>query len=271
MITINNYVRVKDLEEAYVLNQKRTNRIIGGMMWLRLSNGRVQTAIDLADLGLNQIEETEDAFYIGCMCSLRELELHRGMHEAFGGIIQESVRHIVGVQFRNQATIGGSIFGRFGFSDILTSLLILDTYVELYKGGVVPLKDFVDMERDNDILVRMIIKKDRRQAVYTTQRMTATDFPVVACAVSKTDDTYYIAVGARPMKACLVTSACPKRNGLAEEEHLVKEAKQIAKDTVERISFGSNLRAGAEYRKRIAEVLIKRAITAIGGGSQDAD
>ena len=57
------------------------------------------------------------------------------------------------------ATVGGSIFGRFGFSDVLTCFLALDTYVELYKGGIVSLKEFVDMPRDNDILVRILIKK----------------------------------------------------------------------------------------------------------------
>ena len=52
----------------------------------------------------------------------------------------------MGVQFRNSVTIGGSIYSRFGFSDILTSLLTLDTYVEMYKGGIIPLKDFVEYE-----------------------------------------------------------------------------------------------------------------------------
>lgn len=265
MITINNYVRVKDLEEAYVLNQKRANRVIGGMMWIRLSKGRVQTAIDLSDLGLNRIEETADAFRIGCMCTLRDMELHRGMHEAFDGVIKESVRHIVGVQFRNQATIGGSVFGRFGFSDILTCLLVLDTYVELYKGGIIPLKEFVEMERDNDILVRVIIKKDNRKAVYRSQRITATDFPVVACAVSKIEETYLAAVGARPMKACLAEVVCPAQQD-AKETDCAAAAARIAKETADQISFGSNLRASGAYRRHIAEVLVKRAILEIEEG-----
>ena len=48
LITINNYIKVKSLEEAYELNQKKANRIVGGMMWLRMSKGRMQTAIDLS-------------------------------------------------------------------------------------------------------------------------------------------------------------------------------------------------------------------------------
>ena len=56
MITINSYVKPESLEEAYELNQKRANRILGGMMWMRLGSGRVQTAIDLSGMGLDQID-----------------------------------------------------------------------------------------------------------------------------------------------------------------------------------------------------------------------
>ena len=71
MIKIRELVKVESLEEAWELNQKRTNKILGGMLWLRLGNRNVQKAIDLSGLGLDQIEETEEAFSIGCMATLR--------------------------------------------------------------------------------------------------------------------------------------------------------------------------------------------------------
>ena len=151
MLKIREYVKAESLEQAYELNQKRSSRIIGGMLWMKMSNAQIQTAIDLSGLGLDQIEESEDAFTIGCMVTLRELELHPGLQELSGGIIRESVKDIVGVQFRNLATIGGSIFGRFGFSDVMTCFLALDTYVELYRGGVVPLREFVQMKRERPV------------------------------------------------------------------------------------------------------------------------
>ena len=36
MITIQKYVRPQTLEEAWQLNQNKRNRILGGMLWLRL-------------------------------------------------------------------------------------------------------------------------------------------------------------------------------------------------------------------------------------------
>lgn len=253
MLTINQYVKVKSLEEAYELNQKRTNRVLGGMMWLRMSKGRAMTVIDLSDLGLDKIEESEDAFSIGCMCTLRQLEMHEGLHMYFGGAIKECVRHIVGVQFRNGATVGGSIFGRFGFSDVLTCFLALDTYVELYKGGIVSLEEFVDMPRDNDILVRIIIKKDGRKVKYLSERMTKTDFPIIAAAVAVKEEKVYCAVGARPMKAALVEGVLPKQD----------EISTFAEDMKEKFTYGSNMRGSAKYRKHLTGVCIRRALAKI--------
>ena len=185
MITIQKYVRAQSLEEAYQLNQAKRNRIVGGMMWLRLGRGGVGTAIDLCDLGLDTIEETEESFSIGAMATLRDLEQHPGLNAFTNGAIRNAVKDIVGVQFRNMATVGGSIWGRFGFSDVLTVFLSLDCEVELYKGGIVPLEQFAQMKKDNDILVRLIVKKTPGKVVYTAMRNQRTDFPVIACAVSK--------------------------------------------------------------------------------------
>ena len=135
MLTIQNYVKAKTLDEAYELNQARNSRVMGGMMWMRLGNARVKTVIDLSELELNKIEETDHVFKIGAMCTLRQLETHQGLNEYSKGNIAKALSPIVGVQFRNQATVGGSIFGRYGFSDVLTVLLAMDTFVELYNGG----------------------------------------------------------------------------------------------------------------------------------------
>ena len=204
MFTIKNYAVVNTLEEAYELNQKKNNVVLGGIAWLKMGERNIQTAIDLSKLGLDTIEEDENSFKIGCMCTLRQLETNESLNSYFNGIIKKSLVHIVGVQFRNCATIGGSLYSRFGFSDILTSLLALDTYVELYKGGIIPLSVYKDMPYDNDILVRVIINKDNRKAAYLTQRNSATDIPTLAVAVSNLNGKWNLVIGARPQKATLV-------------------------------------------------------------------
>ena len=204
MLHIQKYVRAQSLEEAWTLNQKRRNRILGGMLWLRLGKGSIDTAIDLCDLGLNTIEENEREYRIGAMVTLRQLELHEGLNTYTHGAVKNAVKDIVGVQFRNMATIGGSIWGRFGFSDVLTVFLGLDACVELYKGGIVPLEEFVSMKKDRDILVRLIVKKTPAGIVYSAMRNQRTDFPVIACAVSQLDGEYRAVIGARPARAMVI-------------------------------------------------------------------
>ena len=80
MITIQNYTRAQSLEEAWQLNQNKRNRILGGMLWLRLGDGNINTAIDISDLGLGIIEETEEQFSIGAMATLRDLEMHENLN-----------------------------------------------------------------------------------------------------------------------------------------------------------------------------------------------
>lgn len=253
MITIQKYVRAQSLEEAWQLNQNKRSRVLGGMLWLRLGKGSVGTAIDLQDLGLNTIEEDGEQFSIGAMVTLRDLEKHAGLNAYSGGAVARAVQDIVGVQFRNMATVGGSIWGRFGFSDVLTVFLAMDCYVELYKGGIVPLEQFANMKKDRDILVRLIVKKTPGHVVYTAMRNQRTDFPVLTCAVSHMNGEYRASIGARPARAMVIR--CEK----------VEDAKEFAAFVAENAPTEGNVRGSAAYRTHLVRVLTERAMTELGG------
>ena len=250
MITIRKYVRAHSLEEAWQLNQSKRNRILGGMLWMRLGKGTVGTAIDLCDLGLDTIEETEEQFSIGAMATLRDIEMHAGLNAYTSGAVANAVKDIVGVQFRNMATVGGSIWGRFGFSDVLTVFLALDSYVELYKGGIVRLEDFAKMKKDNDILVRLIVKKTPCKVVYSAMRNQRTDFPVLACAVAQMNGEYRASIGARPGRAMLV-----RRDN----------AEGFAAFVAENTPTEGNLRGSAAYRTHLTRVLVERSMNELEG------
>ena len=161
------YVRVGNAAEAYELLQKnRNNKIVGGGIWMRLGSRRVATAIDLSACGLDQIEETETEFRIGAMCTLRQLERHAGLNALVNHVFEFAVHDIVGVQLRNTATVGGSIYGRFGFSDVLSAFLALDSYVELTGAGRVPLAEFVNMGYVRDVIERVVVVKHDYRASY---------------------------------------------------------------------------------------------------------
>lgn len=310
---IRNYVKPESLEEAYALNQKKSARLIGGMMWLRTGRETIATAVDLSGLGLGEIVETKEEFRIGAMVTLRQLELHQGLADYTQGAMREALRSIVGVQFRNLATVGGSIWGRFGFSDVLTLFLALDTRVHLYKAGELPLDVFAKSGKDNDILTELVIKKRPQRTAYRAFRNTKTDFPVLTCAVSlpagmpdasgkqtgwpeesgaaSEEKPFFagtVVVGARPGRAMslaipekygeLLRGSVTSPKGAAEKgaadrrntavaggfgvsaDQAAAEIAEIAGDLGEQFPVGSNLRAGAEYRRHLAQVLIGRCL-----------
>ncbi len=248
MLNISNYHKATSLQEAFELNLKRNNVVLGGMLWLKMQRRNIGTAIDLCNLGLDKVEETSEAFHIGAMVSLRDLETNKKLNEMTNDALAKSVEHLVGVQFRNLATVGGSVFSKFGFSDILTILLALDAKVELYKKGIISLEEFVAQKPERDILVRVIIDKKPYNTVFMSQKNSKTDFPVLNCAVTENKDDYTIVIGARPHKASVVK--------LIKQENI----EEVAVKASESFIFGDNNLASATYRKHISKVLVKRSI-----------
>ncbi len=273
MFYYNQYVRAQSLDEAYELYQKKPNFVLGGMLWLKMKNKTLGTAIDLCDLGLDQIYEDENEFRIGAYATLRQIETHEALNAYTHGAIAESVRHIVGVQFRNVATVGGSIWGRFGFSDVMTIFRALGAKVQLHKAGIMDLDEFAALPRTTrDVLVSVIVPKNTKGVVYLSQRNQSTDFPVLTCAVANRSGRYVAVIGASPYMAepvwdedgildCLADAKIDGNAALTDNSENNAKIDKFAGYVAEHIRFGSNMRAGAEYREMICRVLTCRAVT----------
>lgn len=244
------YALPATLEEAWALNQRKSNRVIGGTLWMRMSKLSFGTAIDLSALGLDRIEEVGDEIRIGCMVSLHQLEISSLINDLCGGGARQALEPIVGIQFRNCATVGGSIFGRYGFSDVLTLFMALDAQVELYKAGRMPVCEFAAGFRGRDILTHVIIRKRPVRLAYLSQRNSKTDFPVLTCAVCEDGGHVSAVIGARPMRAVRF-----EKSGM-DDRQFIDHVKSSC-------VFGTNMRGSAEYRRHIAGVLLRRGLEAI--------
>ena len=255
MFTFTNFFSASNIEEAYnELMKNKKNVVLGGTSYLRMQNTHYNTAIDISNVGLDTIVEKEDCFEIGAMVTFRQLEIDEKLLKWFP-VISNSVRDIVGVQLRNNVRIGATVFTKHGFSDLITGLLSLDTYVVLHKGGVIRLEDFLnEKEIRRDILVKIIIKKENLKTSFKSLRKSKADYAVLNVAVSKNEDgKFRISVGARPSKAVLAH----KTMDYLAENFDDEVAGNILKDE---ITFGSNMRGTKEYRELLAKALLSKAL-----------
>lgn len=258
MITIKNYALPETLEEAYkILNEKRNNVILGGCAFLRMGSKRIETAVDLSKLNLKYINETEKEIEIGAMTTFREIETSAVLKQYFNGVLPKSVENIVGVQFRNVVTVGATVYSRYGFSDLITALLSLDTDVLLYNKGRISLGEYLEHGAKKDLLVKVIIKKTGRKAAFQMMRNSMSDYAILNVAVSNENNDFKIVVGARPNRGKIAKEASLY---LSKSSQSTEEISKAALMASEELIFGSNMRGSKEYREAICKVLVKRAI-----------
>ncbi len=123
------------------------------------------------------------------------------------------------------------------------------------------MEQFASMKYDNDILVRVIVKKQPGTFVYNAMRIQRTDFPVLTCAISNINDVYRVSIGARPGRAIVIYDETDiLKNGITEES-----ATQMAEYVAQHVPTGSNLRGSSEYRTHLAKVFTNRNLLKIGG------
>ena len=261
MLQIDDFVYASNLAEAYnTLLSIPGSVVLGGCGYLRLGNRKIGTAIDLSKLGLDFIVETETAIEVGAMTSLRTLETDLLTARLCNGVLKNAVKDIVGVQFRACVTVGGTVAGRYPFSDLITALLALDTRLMFHKHGLIYLGDYLESKPGKDILEKIIIPKDGRLAAFGSIRKTKTDYVVLNVAVAKRAEEYRIIVGSRPGRAMYAETAAEYLNKHGLDTQTAAEAGRIAAST---LKFGTNPRGSAAYRKAICPVLIRRALAEV--------
>ena len=114
----------------------------------------------------------------------------------------------------------------------------------------------LDKELKNDILEAVILPKHVEAVAYRSVRNSETDFPVLTCCAAKVNGVYRVSVGARPMRAaCTADLTDILKDGVTPET-----AAAFGKWVSEQFATGSNVRASADYRKKMIAVLTKRNV-----------
>lgn len=252
----NEYYRASSLEDAYQkLQEDPKNILLAGGLWIKKIGQNYNSLIDLSTLGLNQISENENEVTIGSMVTQREFENSPIVNNLYGGALAFAVREIMGVNFRNLATIGGSIMGRYPFSDVITGLLPYDVKLEFYPKQEMSLEEYLNFKgKLNVILVAIHIKKGNGKGFYKKVKTTALDFPIINFAISHINGSFCIAVGARPMVAQIAKEATSYMNNGGND---LEKAAELA---VKELSFLDNKDASKEYREDLTRVYVIRGL-----------
>lgn len=257
---VNEYYRASSLEDAYrKFQEDPRNVILAGGLWIKKMGQSINTLIDLSTLGLNKISENNDEVIVGSMVTQRDFETNKSVRNLFNDQIAFAVREVMGVNFRNLATIGGSIMGRYPFSDVICGLLPYDVRLEFYPAQEMSLEDYLNYKgKLNAILVAIHIKKEKGVGFFKKVKKTALDFPNINFAIAKVNGNYRIAVGARPMAAALAHSAMDYLNNLDKVNDA--DFEKAAELVCEELQFLDNKDASKEYRLDLTKVYVRRGL-----------
>jgi CO/xanthine dehydrogenase FAD-binding subunit len=273
------YIAPQSLDDALIaLERNEAATIIAGGTDLlpRTRAGLTQPdlLIDLKSLGLNAIKSEKYHVSIGAYTTFSQLIASNPLADSFP-ILIEACREIAAIPIRNRGTLGGNLVNGSPAADTAPPLLAYDAQVVLVKRGaqrVVPLYEFFTgpgqtLKERIEILTEIripylppgtagsFIKLGTRKAMAIAVASTAARVTLGEDGKVREARIALGSVAPTPLRARKAESLL-EGNLLSDE--IIAEAASQARD--ESIPI-SDMRASAEYRSRMVEVLVRRALT----------
>lgn len=249
------FVSVGSWQEAYkLLKASPKNKIVGGGLWFKKGNAEVETLIDLSKLNLNKIEDKGTYIEVGSMVTQSEFEKSPLIRSLGGGVISFATSEIMGPAFRNIATVGGSIYGKYGFSDLITVLLGFEVELQFYPNAKMSLDEYVAKPGFYDgILTHIRIKKSEVKGFFKKVKANSIDYPILNVCITK-GEKYKVVVGSRPLVATSLEKVNEYLNNGGTD---FDKAAELA---AEEIKVGDSMATKGEYRKQLVKVYVKRGL-----------
>lgn len=255
MLAFLKVLQPKTVEEAFEMATKnKTAPMLAGGCWLRLGRRTWPAVIDMAGLDLRYVREEDNEFVIGAMATQGDVERLEPLKQFCGGVVVSGVKEILGVQFRNMATMGGSVASKFGFSDIIPALLAVHADVVTFKGGRMSIQDYMNY-RERDILVEIRIPNKPVPVAIEALRISRGDFPYLTGSIRRDGSQYEVYIGTRPgaPQLAMQASAVLSEKGVDG----IAEAAQLAS---EELVYQKNSHASKEYRVEMVKSMVRRLV-----------
>ncbi len=263
------YERPASVADAYArLAAGGAQLVAGGTDVIRRQDPAVTTLVDLSRAGLDAIAAAGGALRIGAMATLTDVLRHPGVAALLHGQMAAMLGQVGSPLLRNVATIGGHL-ARGRLSDIVPMLLVLDARVEYWDGA----RQDIDLaryyaeqrHRTPHVLTELVVPAPPPGAAGAFVKFARTRFDLAllncACLVAMDGGRVGVArlaVGETPALATRVGEVEAMLVGGPLDDAAIAAASGHAAGVVE---VGTDLRAGAPYRRRLVEVAVRRCLT----------
>jgi len=225
--------------------------------------------------GMSGITETADGFGLGALTNYRAIETHPAFRGGLRALI-EAASVVGGRQVRNIATIAGNIVNASPAADFVPALLALDAVLDIAGPAgrrAVALRDFIVGPGKTDLAPAEIVTGVRfarlpansATAFLKEGRRRAMEISVVCVAACLTLDadgsrctSVRLAIGAAGPKALRPQKAEAYLIGQTAAQSTFAAAGQLAAEACAPIS---DVRASADYRRRLVAIVVERALT----------
>ncbi len=257
------YHRPTDLQEALRLLQRpdvRTVPLAGGTDLIGRDGSEIEAVVDLSALGLDFVEREGDTLRLGAMMRLQTIV--EGLGSVADGLLADAARRMAGWNIRNVATLGGSLVGAGLHTPLSVALAALGAHLTITGQGESlrwPVKEIPQGQLVTAITINL--PQGTLGAAYEQVGRTPADHPIV-CAAAVASRSAEGTIHTRTVVGGLLV------NDLVIVEQAVEDSPAAAVEAVaaqvvppQAICL-SDYRGSAEYRRAVAPVLARRALTA---------
>jgi probable selenate reductase FAD-binding subunit len=265
------YHRPQDLKQALQLLHRKeipTHVLAGGTDLVLSKSPNIKAVIDISSLGLDEIVVGDDVVRLGAMVRLQTLVSDERFKTLAQGRISEAARMEGTYAIRNLATVGGTVAVSDATSELTTMLLAAGASVEINgdEGEKVSLEEMLEHKGKyiaSNIITAVEFPNPNGWGfgLWRVARLQSVEPILVAAAAVRKEK-------GKPAEVRLALGGVHRRPiRVREMEKMLVQAGSLdgmvsaIEKLGEMISPRGNIRASAEYRKEVAPVAARRALT----------